>query len=85
MRVETFTVLIILEEEKRDKRGNLGFGKKTPLLESLESALLEIQGKGGDYSAMGVIVWRVERDPQLLLGFSSDSTFVDVFTCSWWK
>lgn len=46
MRVETLTLRIVLDQEKKGKRGNLGFGKKISLLKSLEHDLLEIQGKG---------------------------------------
>ena len=45
MRAGIFTIHIILEKDKRGDRDKLGFRKKTPLLRSLELALLEIQGK----------------------------------------
>lgn len=76
MRAGTFIVRIILEQEKRGKRDNLGFRNKTPLLRSLELTLFEIQGKGEFTLICVYVVWRIERGLHHPLGFPTIVVFM---------
>lgn len=79
MRAETFIVHIILEQEKKGKRGTLGLKEEGEINIVVELVLLKNQVREEITLLWVYIVWRVDRGRQPLLGFSCISPLL---TCS---